>query len=90
MIKAWFMFDNHTFADIPLTTPSEVIDRVIALFQEDGCGSVGLHINGGTSDKHWLHGHMLPHGRYGVKPSEIAEWVEKVFEEVSFQSMMSA
>jgi hypothetical protein len=91
-MKIWFMFDNHTFAP-PITTfeRETMINSAIAMFAQDGCGSLFVKdIYGGGLENLTLNGHMLDNGRYGILREEIERWVDAVLTELSFQKAMVA
>lgn len=91
MLKAWCMFDNHTFASVPLVSKQEIVARVqrlrdlragMSLFVRDGDRELGQHVLFGTSPFE-LHGDDLT-------DEEIAVWADKVLEEVAFRKLMDA
>lgn len=85
------MFDNHTFAAVPLVSKQEIITNVkslrdlragMSLFVKDGEHELGLHKLFQTSPFE-LHGDDLT-------DEEIEMWVDKILDEVAFRKLMDA
>ena len=92
MLKAWCMFDNHTFARVDLTTRDEIVERIkylselnkgMTLFVKDGDATLGS--NGSPFDK-------SPFELYGQDASDsaIVDWADRVLSEVAFRKLMDA
>ncbi len=91
MLHVWFMYDNHTFAKVQLAARDRMIERVVELFEEDGCGSLYVRDDmDATIRSLTLDGRCLNNGKYGVPFREIAAWVEKVTDEQAFHKLMCA
>ena len=83
-LKAWCMFDNHTFARVDLTTRDEIVERVkylrslnmgMTLFVREGGVEFGSPFE--------LH-------ERDASDSAITDWADRVLSEVAFRKLMDA
>lgn len=89
-MRAFFMYDNFTFEEIKLDDGRPRVRQVQRLFNEDGCGMLGVKDeHGATLEKLTRHGRKLPSGRYGFPVSEIIKWVDEVETELAFKKLMA-
>jgi hypothetical protein len=87
-MKIWFMRSNHTFANVDDLNPAALFERAKHLFEREGCGSLFVHDETGTTISS-LHGKRLHHGRYGAYDDDLQRWVSRVEEERSFRTLMA-
>lgn len=76
--NVWFMFDNHSFRRINITTPEEIFNQIRHLFNQDGCGSVFVKFNGVTVREFDLQANYKLNG-YKILDEEINNWITKFF-----------
>ncbi len=89
-MKAWFMFDRHTFRPIDLSDRAGIIEQVIEAFAEDGCGSLFVRDDDDTEIKALcLEGRRLGNGQWGVPRQDISDWADAVLAEKSFRLLMA-
>lgn len=89
-MRAFFMYDNFTFEEIKLDDGRPRVRQVQRLFNEDGCGMLGVKDEyGATLEKLIRHGRELRPGKYGLPLSEIKEWADEVETELAFKKLMA-
>ncbi len=88
-MNIWFMYDNHTFAKIIDLTQAALIARAKDLFRQDGCGSLYVHDESGTTiGSLTLHGRRRENGTYGVSEDKLRKWAVEIEAERSFRTLM--
>ena len=82
-MKIWFMFDNHTFAEIKERESESLAARASELFCRDGCGSLFARDDDGRPIDHLtLHGKRFPDGEYGQTAQALRQWAVSVVDTV--------
>ncbi len=86
MLKIWFMYDNHCFAQVKQRDRAGLIRRATELFEDDHYGSLFVRDEFDAIMRSFdLNGSGKP-----PSAKAIGEWADKVVAEESFRHRMHA
>lgn len=91
-MKIWYMFDNHTFAQIKETDRAGILAHAERLLNEDSCGSFFVRDEcDATLSNLTLHTQRLNKDsyKYGISTARLKKWVDEVLAERSFRMLMA-